>query len=98
MTIDEYKKRECEINEEYINKLHLLRMDYVNENKKFDIGDFVYNVTGIIKVERITYEMFSDNIEITYIGHRYKKNKGKLSRTKEKNTSSMWESDNLKLC
>lgn len=97
MNIEVYRKFENEIIEESILKLHRLRNDYVEKNRKFNVGDFVFNVTGIIKVEKISYEIFFNNIEIVYSGYRYKKIKGKLSRTKDKKISSIWESYNLKL-
>ncbi len=97
MNIADYIKLENEINEEYKLKLHKLRKVYVDKNKKYNIGDFVFNVTGIIKVERISYEIFLNSIEIVYHGYRYKKNNNVLSRTKNKKISSMRESHNLKL-
>lgn len=97
MNIEEYKKIENEINEECQIKLHNLRLDFVEQNRKYNIGDFVFNVTGIIKVDYIGYEMFREGIEIVYSGYRYKKNKGEIIRTKDRNISSLWESNNLKL-
>jgi hypothetical protein len=95
MNIEEYRKLENEINEECKLKIHKLRNEYIEKNKKFNIGDFVFNVTGIIKVERVSYKIFCDGI--VYSGYRYKKNNDELSRTKDKKISSMWESNNLKL-
>lgn len=97
MNIEEYKKIENEINEECKLKLHKLRNEYVDKNKKFNIGNFVFNVTGIIKVEKVSYEIFFDGIEVVYSGYRYKKNNGELTRTNDNKISSMWESHNLKL-
>lgn len=99
MNIIEYRKMENKIYEEYRQKLHKLRTDYVENNKKFNIGDFIGNVTGIIKVERIGYRIFmeDESIEIIYYGYRYKKFKGNLCRTKNNNISHLWESHNLEL-
>jgi len=97
MNIEEYRKIKKEITEECNLKTHNLRTEYVEKNKKFNIGDFVFNVTGIIKVEKVSYEMSFDGIEIVYSGYRYKKNKGELLRTKDKKISSMWETHYLKL-
>lgn len=97
MDIEEYKKLESQINAEYILKLHNLRNDYINSNKKYNIGDYVFNVTGIIRVESVSYDLFFDSIEIVYSGYRYKKIKGVLSRTKDNKITSMRESHNLKL-
>jgi len=97
MKINDYKKIENEIYASHKLELDRLRTEYVETNKKFNIGDFVFNVTGIIKVDKVSYEIFFGDIEIVYFGYRYKKVKGKLSRTKDKKISSMWESHNLKL-
>lgn len=97
MNIEEYQKSEKEIHDSYKFELHRLRLKYVESNKKFNVGDFVFNVTGIIKVDKISYEMFFNSIEITYSGYRYKKIKNELSRTKDKNISTMMQSHNLKL-
>lgn len=97
MNIVDYKKIENEICDSHKLELHKLRTEYVEKNKKFNIGDLVFNVTGIIKVDKISYEIFFDKIEIVYSGYRYKKVKNEISRTKDKKISSMWESHNLKL-
>lgn len=97
MNIENYKKIENEICNSHKLELHILRTEYVEKNKKFNVGDFVYNVTGIIKVDKINYEIFFDNIEIVYSGYRYKKVNNEILRTKDKKISSMWESHNLKL-
>lgn len=97
MKIEEYNHRVKIITDEYYSKLHRLKCDYVECNRKFNKGDFVYNVTGIIKVDKIGFEVFGDNIEITYTGYRYKKVKGILHRTKDNKVTTMWESNNLQL-
>ncbi len=97
MNIEDYRNLENEIDEEHKLKLHRLRTEYVEKNRKLNVGDFVFNVTGIIKVNKVGYEIFFDNVEIVYSGYRYKNIKGELSRTKDKKISSMWESHSLKL-
>ncbi|MCK9416807.1 hypothetical protein M0Q97_09140 [Candidatus Dojkabacteria bacterium] len=97
MNIENYKKIENEIYDSHKLELHKLRTEYVEKNKKFNVGDFVFNVTGIIKVDKVSYEIFFDNIDIVYSGYRYKKVKNEISRTKDKKISYMWESHNLKL-
>jgi len=97
MNIQEYKSLENEINKEYELKINQLRNDYVEKNRKYNVGDFVYNVTGIIKIERVGYEVFWNNIEIVYYGYRYKKLKGELLRTKDNKLSCISESNGLKL-
>lgn len=96
MTLEEYVKKSQEIFKEYQSKLEKLREEYVIFNKKFNVGDFVYNTTGLIKVEHVTYEIDrDDNIIIIYIGHRYKNQNNVISRTKEVKMTSMRE-ENLK--
>ena len=97
MNLEEYKKIEKEINDSHKLELHRLRTDYVEKNKKFNVGDFVFNVTGIIKIDKVGYAIFWDDIEIAYSGYRYKKVKGVLSRTKDNKISAMWQSRGLKL-
>jgi len=93
MNISQYKKLENELNEECKLKLYKLRNEYVDKYKKYNIGDYIFNVTGIVKVETISCKNSFDNIEIVYSGHRYKKWNGVLSRTNDKKISSMVESD-----
>ena len=97
MNIDEYKNFEDEMLERHRFELHKLRSEYVATNKKFRIGDFVYNVTGIIRVESVSYKMFLGNIEIQYHGFRYKKQNGAVSRTKDRLIATLLESNYLKL-
>ena len=81
MNKEEYKKLENEIYTTYKRKLHKLRNEYVEKNKKFNIG----------------YEMLFDNIVIVYYGYRYRKVKNEIIRTKDKLISSLRESGNLKI-
>ena len=59
--------------------------------RKFKIGDFIYNVIGIIKIEAISYNIFEkfETINIVYRGYRYKKVYDVLSRTKDKKLSNL---------
>lgn len=97
MNKEDYTKREHELYTQYKTELHKLRTEYVEKNKKFNVGDFVFNVTGIIKVEHIGYVLFFDNVQIIYYGYRYRKVKGEILRTKDNQISSLNESHNLKL-
>jgi len=97
MNIDEYKELEDELLSKHRFELHKLRSDYVANNKKYSIGDFVYNVTGIIRVDSVGYRLFLGGIEIVYTGYRYKKQNGQISRTKDKLMATLWESHKLKL-
>jgi len=96
MTDEEYIRSEEKIKNKYEISIHKLRETFVKENSDFKIGDFIYNVTGIIKISRIEYNInkWSDTPEILYYGLRYKKINGELLRTKDKKISSL--SHNLK--
>lgn len=89
MNTDEYKVKELVIKQECENKLHELRMSFINENAEFKVGDYIGNVTGIIKISRIGYKLIRDIPNIIYNGYRYKKVKGILSRTKDKKISQL---------
>ena len=97
MNKEDYIKREHKLYTQYKTELHKLRTEYVEKNKKFNVGDFVFNVTGIIKVERIGYELFFANTEIVYYGYKYRKLKAEVIRTKDNQILSLSESYNLKL-
>jgi hypothetical protein len=92
---EELIQKEEELTKQYQMELNRLRKKYVNENSKFNVGEFVGNVTGIIKVDTIHYRHFMNDISITYKGLRYKKVKGKLYRTKDNKPTVMVE-DNIK--
>lgn len=83
------KKFEQVLLEDYQTKVHQLRLRYVNENAKFEVGDFIRNVTGIIKVENISYDIIKGDIEIVYNGYRYWPHAGVLKRTKDKKISEL---------
>jgi len=95
MTIDEYKDKLIEIESEAKVKVVKLNNQYVKENAEFEIGDFIYNVTGIIKIESIEYSNYHNYITIEYYGYRYKNWGGKLTRTKNRSLSKLVH--NLKL-
>jgi len=89
MNKDDLRRFEKIILEDYQTKVHKLRLLYAEENAEFEVGDFIKNVTGIIKVERISYKLFRDSIEIVYKGYRYWPHHGKLKRTKDKKISEL---------
>jgi hypothetical protein len=96
MTSQQYKDLSDEIDRECNARHHHLRQIYVEENAQFKIGDFICNVTGIIKVEKISFKDAWENVPtITYCGLRYKKVKGELIRTKDNKISTLIH--NLKL-
>lgn len=83
------KKEESRLLEEFESAVHNIRLKFVKENAEFKVGDFIRNVTGIIKVDEIAYEVFMDTIEIVYKGLRYWPYNGELKRTKDKKISSL---------
>lgn len=87
--MEQYNKDIREIEKKYKEELHIIRTQFVERNKEFNIGDFIGNVTGIIKVERISYRIFYDTIDVEYHGYRYKKHHGELLRTKDNKMSSL---------
>lgn len=90
MNIEDLKRFELVLLQEYERKLHELRLKYVKENAEFKVGDFIGNVTGIIKVDSIGYERFRERFEITYTGLRYWWGKNKeLKRTKDNKPSTL---------
>lgn len=64
--------------------IHNLRMKYITENAIYKKGQFIRNITGIIKITDIKYDIFFNNTEIVYCGHKYKMTKGILTRTQHK--------------
>ena len=71
MTITQLKERELEIQKDCTRLIESLHQEFIEENAKFKVGDFVRNVTGIIKIESIRYDQYSDG-GITYCGFKYK--------------------------
>lgn len=96
MDIKEYRKLEKEIDDKYKKDIHLLRTQYVNENALFKLGDYVGNITGMILVDKIGYDLLFDKLEIIYSGYRYKKIKGVITRTLDKNICELRENHNLR--
>lgn len=96
MSIEKYRLDEAALKAEYELKLHELRRNYVEQNKKYNIGDYIYDITGIIKINSVGYKAFNHNIEIIYYGYKYKKIKGVVSRTKDKKISYLRETYDLR--
>ena len=96
MTSAELKNKIETIEWEAKNMIHEARKEFVEANKRFDVGDFVFNVTGIIKIDTISYQTFLGVTQVRYVGKRYRKAKGVLIRTKYKYSDSFTDGDNLK--
>jgi hypothetical protein len=71
MTVAQLKERELEIKRIHDRSIESLHQRFIEENAKFKVGDFVRNVTGIIKIESIRYDQYSDE-GITYCGFKYR--------------------------
>jgi len=77
------------LKKEYDDRIHLLRKKFINDNAEFKVGDFIFNITGIIKIEKILYQVSPTGLETIYSGYRYKKIKNVLSRTKDRALSRL---------
>ena len=71
MTLTQLKERELELKRIHDQSIESLHQEFIEENAKFKVGDFIRNVTGIIKIESIRYDQYSDG-GITYCGFKYK--------------------------
>ena len=71
MTITQLKERELELKRIHDQSIESLHQEFIEENAKFKVGDFIRNVTGIIKIESIRYDQYSDG-GITYCGFKYR--------------------------
>ncbi len=81
--------REFEIlNEKFQKDVQCLKEILIKQHCEFEIGDFVRNVTGIIKIDAISFVFNNGNPEFLYHGFRYwNNNEGFLERTKDMNKS-----------
>jgi hypothetical protein len=86
MTTEEFKIKNTRLEKEYEEGLRLaienLKAEYLEMNAKFKIGDFVGNVTGTIKVEKMKCEIFRGSPIIVYTGDRYWKKGTEFIKTK----------------
>ena len=85
MLYEEYERRRIMLQDQFDKGMDELNERYTQENAVFKVGDFIGNVTGIIKIEHISYSdypNFNSAPDIVYIGKRYKKRYGKLVPTK----------------
>jgi hypothetical protein len=72
--------REKELLEQYHSLLHEARMQYVELNKQFNVGDYIKSmaVNKIIKIDTIKYSNSMKLIEILYCGKPYSEFRGDL--------------------
>jgi hypothetical protein len=99
MEYDELVSKLSTLKIEYKNSKHELRVQYVNEHAKFKVGDFIGNVTGTIKVERVSYEWTKrwSQFDIVYYGKRYRRIKGEFSLCKNQYYSPMFREKDSKI-
>jgi len=97
MTLEELNNIEKEAHETLKSALHKARTQYVLDNAKFKVGDYVRGITGIIKVESIKYDIVLGEIFIQYCGYKYWYKDKELVRTKQKEMSCFNEYGIVKL-
>ena len=68
-----------------------LYQQYAKYNAKFRIGDIIRNNVRIIKVTKIEYDVWNEQIK--YYGICYKKEKGKIVPKKHKEINWLYEPD-----
>jgi len=101
MDLKEYIKRETILKDKLEKDLDKLRTKYIESNAEFKVGDFIYNVTGIIKVEKVDLWIWdrdghTKDIEVEYWGYKYRKSNGVLYKTKNYNKELSKLGDNVK--
>lgn len=97
MTYDEYDEELNTLVAQYHEKIKNLKDRYKDANAKFKVGDFVGNVTGIIKVDKVSAIGGTKRPpSIVYKGKAYKRRGGLLFRTQSNRVREMHEED-LKL-
>lgn len=96
MDLKEFRERLEKLNDEHSRNKQELQQDFVDSNAKFKVGDFIESVCGIIKVEEVTYSTCFDIPHILYRGYSYRKNKGRLIKTKQKTKKALNEYGSIK--
>jgi hypothetical protein len=97
--ITEMFNKLTELKVAYKKAKHELIMEYVQKHAKFKVGDFIGNVTGCIKVDRISYEWEKrwSLFEITYFGKRYRKVKGVYTLCKNQRYNPPFRESNSRI-
>ncbi len=92
MLKEEYLNKKTELRKEAEKKQYNLDKEFVLSNTSVEIGDFVKDHLGTIKVEKIAvaYGFSRDYPEAVYYGVKYTKT-GKSFKSKEKR--NIWGSD-----
>ena len=75
------------LEKEYNRRVLFAKQNWVKHNREFDRDDYIFNVTGIIKVESIFSREVVNSLDIVYEGTVYRWLKGGYitpSNSKEK--------------
>lgn len=97
MTTEELTTEINKLEREYLRKVEDLKLKWVEANKRFVKGEYIQNITGIIRVERIGYQEYPNgSLEIYYIGTPYKRLRGKILPSKSTEEKRLY-GDTLKL-
>lgn len=83
MDNQDFLRKIKDIDAEREKAIKLLLHEYAIENHLYQVGEFIGNVTGIIKVESYWATYTRGLVEIHYEGYRYKKSPEGLVRTKD---------------
>jgi len=68
-----------------------------NQMARFSVGDFIYGVTGVILVEKISYRTVRNHLNVKYIGRNCRWLKGGfITYTKKSKSKSIIDYGNLK--
>ena len=95
MTQQELQEFEKNLYENLERSLHKARTLYATNNAKFQVGDYVKSVTGIIQVDEIKYQFFMGTTHIGYCGYKYWYKDKQLVRTKKKEQVCLTDYGNL---
>lgn len=96
MDLKEFREELEKLSDEYSRKKQELQQKYVESNTMFKVGDFIENVCGIIKVDEVGYSTCFDIPRVVYRGNSYRKEKGRLIKTKQKAKKALNEYGNIK--
>jgi hypothetical protein len=95
MTIQELQTIETEAYKMLETTLDKARTLYALNNNKFEIGDYIRSITGIIKVEQIIYQHIMGSTHIGYCGYKYWYKDKQLVRTKKKEQLCLTDYNNI---
>lgn len=98
MTTDELLKSIHQMEKKFINDKYSLRLEWAKSNARFEIGDIIGSVVGMLKVESIGFQTTGENsIDVVYRGRRYTKTKGLYFPTKHNHHHQLTDYGSVKL-